>query len=55
LVIIVGDVLLARFDLEAAEWAILAGHAHVEKHLDRNTFIPFQSSSISGIGFIVIL
>src|SRR5262245_40958317 len=30
------------FDLEAAEWAILAGHSRVEKHLGRKTFMPFQ-------------
>src|SRR5215510_3341009 len=41
------DVLVARLDLEAAEWAVLACDAKIENHLDRKTIVRFQRVEIS--------
>src|SRR5215813_9859946 len=40
------DVFIARLDLEAAEWAVLACDAKIENHLDRKTIVRFQPVEI---------
>src|SRR5262249_59570378 len=40
------DVFMARLDLEAAEWAVLACDAKIENRFDRKTIVRFQRVEI---------